>query len=360
MPIPAETQSSDAISPVMRFASLAPSGDNTQPWRFAYCALEREFSVVLDVSRDRSPMNAGQRMARVAVGAAGESVVVGAAENGCQVEIHSGLNGEKLAIRLDRLPLELVEIPLELTQRVSNRRVYGGQMVDAGELRKWREASFDLPNARVVWLGERGILESMAKLIGQADATMFGMREVRRAFLENVRFDRPAAEAVEEGLSLDSLELAPGEKSGLPMLGKIPDWLFSMGGVARSFRKKSEKLVLSASGMCVIAASNNSDETDFTVGRLMQRAWLELTRRSFAVQPMMSLPVLEGMLFHSHSACGKSLGPRTAELSGDMKQLAGLEDGERIAAILRFGTASPPTGRTGRRPLESSVVSEEG
>ncbi len=52
----------------------APSGDNSQPWHFALNAHPNQIVIHVNESRDLSPMNAGQRMSRIAVGAAAENV----------------------------------------------------------------------------------------------------------------------------------------------------------------------------------------------------------------------------------------------------------------------------------------------
>jgi nitroreductase len=49
-------------------AVRAPSGTNTQPWRFVVDDEARTIALDLDPARDPSPMNAGQRMARIALG----------------------------------------------------------------------------------------------------------------------------------------------------------------------------------------------------------------------------------------------------------------------------------------------------
>ena len=56
-------------------ASRAPSGDNTQPWRFVVDRARGLVTIAVDPRRDPSPMNAGQRMARIACGAALENLV---------------------------------------------------------------------------------------------------------------------------------------------------------------------------------------------------------------------------------------------------------------------------------------------
>src|SRR5437588_12772428 len=63
------------IEALMTAAVRAPSGDNTQPWRFSVDSGRGRIAIDVDPARDPSPMNAGQRMSRIAVGAALENML---------------------------------------------------------------------------------------------------------------------------------------------------------------------------------------------------------------------------------------------------------------------------------------------
>ena len=75
-----------AIDTLVRAATLAPSGDNTQPWSLEVNEEARRLAFFVNETRDRSPMNAGQRMARIAIGSAVENVLQAAKHNGWSVE----------------------------------------------------------------------------------------------------------------------------------------------------------------------------------------------------------------------------------------------------------------------------------
>src|SRR5689334_10828263 len=68
------------ISAAMR----APSGDNLQPWRFVPNADENCVDIHCNSRRDTSPLNSGQRMSRIACGAAVENLMLLAREQGWQ------------------------------------------------------------------------------------------------------------------------------------------------------------------------------------------------------------------------------------------------------------------------------------
>lgn len=345
---------SSSLQTVINAAILAPSGDNTQPWRFIVDGNASTISVEVDAQRDMSPMNAGQRMSRIAVGAAVENMLLASQHNGWAADLVGQTNSQStVKLQGSKLTEPGGEVPELLLRRVTNRRLFAGSAIEPKEIRTIENGLSSPPGIRVVLITDRGALTSVASAIGRADALMFGVGSVRRAFLKNVRLDRPPLEPVEEGLSVGSLELGWGERFGLRLLGAIPDGLFRLSGMANAMQAKARSLVGSAGGMCVILCDQSDPLSDFKVGRQMQRTWLRLTALNYAVQPMMSLPVLGNLVQHDPAGAARSVANATAELSSTLLPILDSTSSERIAAILRFGKAPPPTGRTGRRDASS-------
>lgn len=342
------------LEELVRVATLAPSGDNTQPWRFVVDVEHGRIEFHLDETRDPSPMNAGQRMARIAIGAALENVLDLCRKRGWRAEREYEKSGALAVIRLHGSGERGEGGEAMLAARVTNRRLYDGRPLGASFLERLRSATPILEGVATHWITGKERLATLADLIGRADALMFGDASMRRAFLSKVRFDRPAGDPVEDGLSLASLELSFADRIALRMLPWLPNWLLRIGGAKRVFAAKARKLVESASGLCLIVGPDGSEDTDLTAGRAMQRTWLALTTEVLAAQPMMSLLVLENVADNGSPEIIAALGP--GQLAGLRQELRACvpEIGEgRPAFLLRFGFAVPPTGRTGRRSIDS-------
>ncbi len=332
----------------------APSGDNTQPWRFVVDPQQNRVRFCVDETRDPSPMNAGQRMARIAVGAAVENVLRTARKNNWEAALESDVPPALAAIRLRGVGEGAVDRDENIAARITNRRLYDGRPLDPDLLQRLEAATPVLEGVRTHWITAKERLTALASLIGRADARMFGEPSMRRAFLGKVRFDKPAAESVEVGLSLASLELSVADRLALRLMPRVPNWLFKLGGAGRVFAAKARKLVASASGLCLVVALDGTAGSDLLVGRCMQRAWLALTAEGLAAQPMMSLLVLENVLDHGAQDVIAALGREELEQLRQALREAVPEIGAgRPAFLLRFGFASPPSGRTGRLPVEA-------
>ena len=351
--------SAEALKLLLEAAALAPSGDNLQPWRFACDPARGEIRILLDQTRDPSPMNAGQRMSRIAIGAAVENIARIAQANAWALEIEVPGGSEAVIARLSQPAISAGRLDESLGRRVTNRRKYDERPLPESVLESLRSSSVERDAVRSLWVTERERLERLAELIGEADALMFGEPSMRLAFLGNVRFDLPPDAAAPEGLPLASLEVGKADRVALRLMRRIPDWLLKSTGGLKVFASTARGLVASASGLCVVAADGDEPQTDFAVGRCLQRAWLALTERDLAVQPMSSLPVLHNAMQHGSGALRDALGPgKVTRLVERFRELVPEMGKSRPAFLMRFGYAPPPTGRTGRLPFDAVTKNE--
>jgi hypothetical protein len=143
----------------------------------------------------------------------------------------------------------------------------------------------------------------------------------------------------------------------LRIMRRMPDRLLKLGGVSGIFAGKARQLARSASGFCLVVAPDGDDPTDLIVGRAFQGAWLSLADLGLAAQPMMSLLVLENIADRGDRGLREAVGPdKLKALRAEFRSLAPEIDGRRPAWLMRFGHAQPPSGRTGRLPVESVVL----
>lgn len=345
------------LETLIRAATLAPSGDNTQPWRFAVDSERGTISFLLDETRDPSPMNAGQRMARISVGAALENALRTARRNNWETTREAATPPALAVLHLHSSSGGPGDIEDVLRARVTNRRLYEGRTLAAEQLERLRSQTPVLEGVATYWIAGSERIAALAELIGRADALMLGDPSMRRAFLGKVRFDQPAGAAVEEGLSLASLELSFSDRIMLRLLPRLPNGLLTALGARRAFAAKGRKLVRSASGLCLIVAADGSESDDLTVGRAMQRAWLALTAEGLAAQPMMSALVLENVADNGSLDHIAALGAeRLAGLRRGLRECVPEIGQGRPAFLLRFGFAPQPAGRTGRLSVESVIT----
>lgn len=342
----------EALEALVRAAVKAPSGDNLQPWRFLLDAEAGRVTLAVDEARDASPMNSGQRMSRIACGAALENMLRTANRNGWMPRLVPGESQQTHCVELGAAQSRCRQ-DAALDLRATNRRVYERLPFPGHLEEQFRHATPVLNGVETCWTLDRERIQAFALLEGRAFEFMYGLSPLRRAIIENIRFDASANEAVEDGLSTGSLELNRIQQMLLRALGVAPDWLLRHGGALHAMARHVRRLVNSATGLCVILAPDGRPETDFAVGRCMQRAWLALTEAGLAGQPMMAAPVMENLRAHGSQALRARVD--TQGLQSLLKRWPGVIPQAKVhrpAFVLRFGYAQAPTGRTGRRPLQ--------
>ena len=334
-------------------AVRAPSGDNTQPWRFEIDAAAACISVFVDESRDPSPMNAGQTMARIACGAAVENMLLEASAEGWNACLEEGNGACVATIRLAQGSSGSAESKHNsrdtIRNRTTNRRLYDGRSLSPSELSNLTKSTPILDGVRTHWFADRGRIDGLARLIGAADGIMFGERSMRNGFLSNIRFDCAPNDEVSVGLPLASLELSTIDRYAMRAMPHIPTAFLKATGGLQLFSAHAGKLVRSASGICLLSAPKAAGHSLFRTGRAMQRAWLGLTELGMAAQPMMSLLVLANALDHGTAELIHSL--RRERIEALLEQLRSLLpelSGDRPMFLMRFGFAPAPSGRTGR------------
>jgi nitroreductase len=348
------------IEHVLDAARIAPSHDNMQPWRFL---VEGDtVSFLVDHERDRSPANAGGRMARIAVGAALECALLRAGRNGSVVHFLEPRPGALVTIRLSA-PKRLVEADKALVRRSTNRRLYDGRPLDDATFAWLQQATPLLDGVRTFWFGRERV-RALGPIVEEGEAAFYADARSREAALRAVRFDVRDNEEVPQGLSLGSLEMSASERMTLDALRHTPeDRLVAMGAMAK-MGAHARRLVESASGVCVVVARAGEPATsavpavDVAVGRCMQRAWLGLTRKGLVAQPMGAIPALEAMGEEDERAGIKGAAQErgAAAVAALRAAFPSLEKGARVAVLLRIGYAPAPTTLARRLPLADSLA----
>jgi hypothetical protein len=175
-----------------------------------------------------------------------------------------------------------------------------------------------------------------------------------------MRFDARDREEVSHGMSVGSLELSASDRVAFDSLRRAPhDQLATM--LAKKMGARARKLLESASGVCIVSARDNDPSSDVLVGRCMQRAWRALASGDIAAHPMTTIPAMEAMLGVEETGSFADLGGDQTDsiLASFRAAFPSVERGARIAFMMRFGWAPPPTVRVGRRALAESVESFE-
>ena len=308
---------------LVRYATLAANGHNTQPWRFRIG--DGTIDIVPDLSRRTPVVDPDDHHLFISLGCAAENLRIAATATGRPGALSIDEAGaryvfERGAARADPL---FAAIPA----RRSSRTLYDGGPVANRDLETLRRAT-DRPGVRLILLTDRPRIDQVRDLVVAGNEAQMTDPAFMAELKHWLRFN--PADAMRTG---DGLYSAASGSPVLPAgLGRLAfDRFFSAAAETERYARQID----SSSGLAVFLAERSDPAHWMTVGRACQRFMLAATaldlRCAFVNQPV--------------------------EVAGLRPALAALvgEAGLRPDLVLRFGRG-PVLPFSPRRPVAAVIV----
>lgn len=255
---------------LLRYAILAPSVKNTQPWSFAVDG--RTVRIYADQSRRLTVTDPDCRELYISVGCALENLLVAAEHFGMAHEVFYLPEGEdaELAAVVEfwaggtRSP-ERQAIPLDaLIQRQNDNSLYRDAHVSL-ELRRRLYECVAEPDLRLE-LSDDGFFRSWVdELTFEADCAEFA----------NKAFRRELAHSIGHGVFS-----APGFRARLAGL------LVSRVDIGEAVAQQDRELVASAALLGLVLGEEDTHGVHLRTGQLFERVWLTATALGVSIHPM--------------------------------------------------------------------------
>jgi nitroreductase len=336
---------------LVQAGSLAPSGDNLQPWSFEIDA--DKILVRHDARRDQSLFNVRQLASFIALGAVVENIAIAATKENLQAKVgyFPDAQDESLIARIDFEPGASVD-PLVnfLESRCTNRKPYERRPLDIATRKQLDIDLTSYPGVEVSWVYHATDLSRIGKVVAKADRLLFENPLIHGHLFSTIRWNQVEVEKSRDGLPIETLELG---KAGALGFSALKNWsvvnVLNRVGLSTIAARQSATLMRSSSAAALITATDPRPISFLHVGQAFQRLWLTATRHGLALQPMTAVIFLqlksivgdlEG-LSSEQIAIANSLRYELLNVYGFAK--------ERIPSMhLRLGYSGPPSGRTVR------------
>ena len=356
----------DTLVRILELGRWAPSGDNTQPWRFEI-AEDGLIRIHGFDTRDEVVYDFAGHASHIAHGALLETLRIAASAHGCAASWVLRPDGD------DRQPVYelhvrraegLVVDPLFpfIEQRVvqrrpmrttpltaEQRRALAASVGDGYELRLFETFSARAAVARLLWDNA---------LIRLTCPEAF---EVHRQVIEwGARFSEDRIP--EQAVGVD------------PLTARLMRWVmkswarvdffnkYLMGTVAPRIQLDLLPALGCAAHLCLIARQRPATMVDYVgAGVAMQRLWLTAHAVGLHLQPEMT-PVI----FNWYASAGRSLSrkagidDRVRLLAGRLGSLLGADAAGGLVVMCRVGVSSPPASRSTRKALAGLMLERNG
>ncbi|WP_248298270.1 nitroreductase family protein [Tabrizicola sp. YIM 78059] len=318
---------SDAGLPeLVRMATLASNGHNTQPWKFRLA--DGQVSILPDLTRRTAVVDPDDHHLYVSLGCAAENLILAAAAQGqvSDLTIHPGAE-TRIDIALSGSAPDVGPLYQAIPLRQSTRSVYDGQPVSAEDL-ALLEAAAREEGVSVLIFTDAADREAILEHVVQGNAAQMDDPAFVQELADWLRFSPASAVALGDGLF--------SACSGNPV---APEWIgrqmFRLFFTKAAETDKYRDHVRSSAGIAVFVGDRADPEHWIRVGRSFQRFALQAT----------------------------ALGIRTAHLNqpvevpairGEFARWLGLPEA-RPDLVIRFGRA-PAMPMSLRRPVSAVLA----
>ena len=314
------------LASLLRYATLAPSGHNAQPWKFSVSP--GRIDILPDLTRRTPVVDPDDHHLFVSLGCAAENLSLASSGQGLPGEIRYDPSGFGSAV-FDFVagtpkPSPLVEA---ITRRQSTRSDYDGKPVSNGILDQLSRAAATA-GVEMALITDRPRIDQIRDLVIEGNKTQMS----DQAFLEELRswMRFSPRRALQTGDGLFSAT------TGNPVM---PEWLgptvFDLAFKTSSENAKYARQIASSAGLAVFVAESENPEGWIQVGRAAQRCALQATALGLKcafINQALEVPRLR---------------PELASLMGI--------PGRRADLVMRFGHG-PDLPFSARRPVSEVQV----
>lgn len=310
---------------LLRYATLAANGHNTQPWRFRLG--ERQIDILPDFARRTPVVDPDDHHLFVSLGCAAENFSLASAARGRpgRVRFDPSAAGS-IVFDFENGAMRPSTLFDAIPKRQSTRADYDGRAVDPTDLDRLASAA-SVPGVDLVLLTDCTQIDRLRDLVVTGNSAQMADAAFVRELKSWLRFN--PRQALRTGDGLYSVA------SGNPAL---PDWLgqpaFDWLSTAASQNDVYSRQIRSSAGIAIFVGAGESPANWVAVGQACQRFALQATalglKHAFINQPV-----------------------EVASLRPDLAALVGLK-GRRPDIVMRFGYG-PTLPWSSRRPTAAVI-----
>ena len=269
------------LAELVRFATLAPSGHNTQPWRFRVGA--NRIDILPDLARRTPVVDPDDHHLFVSLGCAAETLALAGRARGLPGELQFDATGGTLGYAFQPGAAEESQLFEAITTRQSTRTEFDGQPIAPEDLAQLAATAREVPGVDMVLVTERSAIDRLRDLVVAGNSAQMADPAFVDELKSWLRFN--PREALDRG---DGLFSATTNNPVVPgWLGRL---MFDLVFRAASENDKYARQVDSSSGVGVFVAAKADPEHWVATGRACQRFALQATalglKHAFVNQPV--------------------------------------------------------------------------
>ena len=369
---PIEITDKERLLRILDAARWAPSGDNTQPWRFEILSPEH---ILLHGSDTRRHVvyDLEGHASQLAIGGCLESISIAASAEGLKTEIAYRspeiIPDEHPVFDIRFSAMENIQpdplFPF-LRTRCVNRRPFAKTPLTSIEKdsisREINPSDKHFPAHQVLWLESDSQKKTMAGIAQSSGRLRLTIPEGYAVHREVIEWNAKTSE-----------DRIPDQALGLPnVILPLMHWIMGswdrvhffnrfLGGtlIPRIYLDVLPALGSSAHFVLLAPSAPMALEDYVSSGRALCRFWLSTTHQNLQFQPEMTPLIFRsyvqrGIVFSNHPGATEE----AEKIALSLENLIGKDHADRAVFLGRVGRGTPPPARSLRRPLPSLLIKD--
>jgi len=343
---------SEDIQKILEAGCRAPSGSNSQPWRFM--VKDNQISIFALPEKDHPILNFRHRGTWLANGALIENILIASSHLGYKTDLKLFPDKDYkdfiAKIILEKSSSQDESLYPAIWKRAINRKPYKNTPIGAQQKKNLLNGVREISDNEIKITEDPNHLKTLGWAVSMNEVVMFENKILHKLFFDEIVWTKEEEEKKKTGMYLKTLEMKPPQEFGLRIASFWPAMnILNKAGMARIIAKQNADIYSQCALMGIILVKDR-DEDFITVGRMMERIWLNATAMG------LSFHLITGIFFfwqrimageikefsEEHIILIKKAYDSVAEIFGVKQNI--------IPLLFRVGDGGEPSARSSRLP----------
>lgn len=277
----------NTLQSILEDAVYAPSGDNSQPWRFA---LRGETLFIYNLpERDLPFYNFRQSGSHVAHGALIENMLIASGKHGLEpnFEIFPNPKDDNLVatVRFKEVPLKEHGLHGAMRARHTNRKPYENTPLSAEEKESLIASTYGISGTRIQLIEDKNTKKILGKALALNEMIALEDKELHRQFFGHIVWTEKEEREKKMGLYLKAMELPPPARFLFPFIKhEYGAQLMNFFGFSKMAAFGNAQVYTTGAAMGAILVHGDSSHDYLNAGRALERVWLTATLLGLKLQ----------------------------------------------------------------------------
>jgi tRNA A37 threonylcarbamoyladenosine dehydratase len=353
---------------IVEAAILAPSGGNSQPWKWVL----KNNSLLLFYDFDAEPtfLGYGNTATILALGSSMENAVLQAKSMhlDSKVIVYPDKTITQLVAQVKFYPEKETNSKLDklveaIGYRNTNRNIVERPIIEEEKLQELIKVAKEMSGADLRIFTSELELNDIADIIGEIEIIRLLEKAGQSDFAEEIGWTKLENEKRRDGVDIRTVDLTNSELAGMKIavnaevISLVKKW---NGGGA--FKKLTKKSIDSSGAVCILSMSDQTLTDYFNGGRILQRIWLTANLLGLAFQPITASIFLYTRLMAGKGENISDEGQKKLwDLRPKFENIFKIKKGDADIMIFRLTIADTPEVKSLRRPLETAfkIIDDE-